>query len=181
MYIATRDYGRKGSIMAAISAIDIALWDIAGHFYSQPIHPLLGGAFRYSIKPYAAGFYRVEGLGEAARLAKEARHHHQAGFTSMKIKLGFGLADDLAVMRAIGDAFEHTDVELMVDVNHAYGRQEARALGEALSEYLIRWYEEPLVPEDITGYAELRKLLTVAIAGSENEHSSFGFNQLFFH
>lgn len=53
MYVQTRDYGRKGAMVAAISAVDIALWDLAGHFYQQPIHQLLGGAFRKRVQPYA--------------------------------------------------------------------------------------------------------------------------------
>jgi D-galactarolactone cycloisomerase len=58
MYAATRDYGRKGSIMAAISAVDIALWDIAGNAFGKPIHQLLGGAFRDRVQAYATGFGR---------------------------------------------------------------------------------------------------------------------------
>ena len=86
MYHATRDYGRKGAVIAAISAIDIALWDIAGKFHRQPIHQLLGGAFRTRVQPYATGFYRVRGQGEAARLADEAVRHYESGFTLMKVK-----------------------------------------------------------------------------------------------
>src|SRR3954454_9999009 len=81
MYTATRDYGRKGSVMAAISAIDIALWDIAGQAYGVPIHQLLGGAFRNRVQAYATGFYRLEGRGEAARLGEEAMAHYEAGLT----------------------------------------------------------------------------------------------------
>ena len=88
MYHHTRDYGRKGSVVAAISAVDTALWDIAGKFHGLPIHKLLGGAFRTRIQPYATGFYRIEGQGEAARLADEALRHFDAGFTLMKVKLG---------------------------------------------------------------------------------------------
>ena len=95
MYNATRDFGRKGSVVSGISAIDIALWDIAGQFYNQPIYQLLGGAFRKEIKPYATGFYRIKGQGEAKRLADEAITHFENGFDHMKVKLGFGLKDDL--------------------------------------------------------------------------------------
>ncbi len=102
MYQATRDYGRKGSVMAAISAIDIALWDIAGKTYGVPIYQLLGGAFRPRVQAYATGFYRIKGRGEAERLAEEALGHVAAGFSAFKIKLGFGLSDDMAVMHAMG-------------------------------------------------------------------------------
>ena len=80
MYHATRDFGRKGSIIAAISAVDIALWDIAGKALGVPVHRLLGGAFRNSVEAYATGFYRLRGQGESARLADEALAHHGAGF-----------------------------------------------------------------------------------------------------
>ena len=179
MYHQTRDYGRKGSVLVAISAIDIALWDIAGHFYSQPVYQLLGGAFRREVTPYATGFYRLSGQGESQRLAEEAVQHKQAGFSAMKIKLGFGVDDDIAVMHAINDALG-TDhgCDLMVDTNHAYGRAEALRLGRVLEEYNVRWYEEPLVPEDLEGYAELRRALSVPIAAGENEHSIYGFDRL---
>ena len=181
MYSRTRDYGRKGSVVAAISAVDTALWDIAGHFYQQPVYQLLGGASRTSVKPYATGFYRINGQNESARLADEAVQHAAAGFTAMKVKLGFGLRDDIEVMQSIGEALADPDIELMVDTNHAYGRRDARYLGEMLEQYKLRWYEEPVVPEDIDGYAELRQVLNVPIAGGENEHTCYGFNTLFQH
>ncbi|MEM7425664.1 MAG: mandelate racemase/muconate lactonizing enzyme family protein [Pseudomonadota bacterium] len=178
MYAKSRDYGRKGSVMAAISAIDIALWDLCGQVYQQPIHRLLGGAHRMSVRPYATGFYRVEGKGEAERLAEEARHHKAAGFTAMKVKLGFGLDDDFEVMHAVAKALADPSIELMVDTNHAYGRAEALRLGRELEQFNMRWYEEPVVPEDVEGYSELRSKLSVPIAGGENEHSPFGFYPL---
>ena len=181
MYANSRDYGRKGSVISAISAIDIALWDIAGQFYSQPIYQLLGGAQRTSVQPYATGFYRLNGKNEAERLAREACAHRDAGFKAMKVKLGFGLNDDIEVMHAITDALSDESIEIMVDTNHAYGRIEALKLGKALEAFNIRWYEEPVVPEDIEGYKELRSKLNIAIAGGENEHTAYGFNQLFKH
>ncbi len=179
MYTATRDYGRKGSVISAISAIDIALWDIAGHFYQQPVYQLLGGQHRNTVQPYATGFYRLQGQNEAERLAEEAMQHREAGFTAMKIKLGFGVADDIRVMQKIAAALNDTTIDLMVDTNHAYGRSDALRLGHALEDFNLRWYEEPVVPEDIGGYAELRTALTTPIAGGENEHTPYGFNDLF--
>jgi D-galactarolactone cycloisomerase len=178
MYHMTRDYGRKGSVVAAISAVDIALWDIAGKFYDVPIYKLLGGAFRTRVQPYATGFYRIKGQGEGKRLAEEALRHFEAGFTLMKVKLGFGIDDDIACMREIGRAIEGKPIRLMVDTNHAYGRAEALRLGRALEQYDLRWYEEPVAPEDIQGYAEMRAKLTMPIAGGENEHTLFGFRAL---
>jgi D-galactarolactone cycloisomerase len=178
MYHRTRDYGRKGSVAAAISAIDIALWDLAGKHYGVPISKLLGGAFRSEVQPYATGFYRIKGQGEARRLADESMQHFEAGFRSMKIKLGFGVDDDIEVMAAVGRAVQGKGVTLMVDTNHAYGRAEALRLGYVLDEYDLRWYEEPVAPEDIDGYIELRSKLRSPIAGGENEHTLYGFADL---
>jgi D-galactarolactone cycloisomerase len=178
MYHMTRDYGRKGSVVAAISALDIAFWDIAGKAYGVPVYRLLGGAFRASVQPYATGFYRVKGQGEAGQLGEEALMHFEAGFRAMKVKLGYGVDDDLSVMREIRRALGERRVTLMVDTNHAYGRAEALRLGQALEEYDLRWYEEPVVPEDLAGYRELRSKLRVAIAGGENEHTLYGFGEL---
>jgi D-galactarolactone cycloisomerase len=174
-YHRTRDYGRKGSVVSGISAVDMALWDIAGQARGVPIWKLLGGRFRDRVQPYATGFYRIHGQGEAQRLAEEALRHHEAGFSLMKVKLGFGVDDDIACMHAIGKAIQGKPIRLMIDTNHAYGRAEALRLGRALAEFDLLWYEEPVVPEDIGGYVEMRQHLTMPIAGGENEHTLFGF------
>src|SRR5919198_5170772 len=122
MYHHTRDYGQKGALIGAISALDIAFWDIAGKARGEPVARLLGGMFRTRVQAYATGFYRLRGQGEAARLAEEAARHIAHGFTAYKVKLGFGIEDDLAVMRAIREvAAKH---EAMIDTNHAYGAAE---------------------------------------------------------
>lgn len=178
MYNQCRDFGLKGAVIAAISAIDIALWDLLGKTLQQPVHALLGGAFRTRVQPYATGFYRITGQGEAKRLAAEAQRHWESGFRVMKIKLGFGLDDDLEVMREIRHALGDAPVTLMIDTNHAYGVADAIRLGRALQDYRLRWYEEPVVQEDLVGYAEVRRALGTPIAGGENEFTLFGFRDL---
>ena len=106
MYHETRDYGRKGSVVAAISAVDIALWDIAGKVHGVPVHKLLGGAFRTRVQAYATGFYRIAGQGEAKRLGEEAIATTRRASRAMKVKLGYGVDDDIAVMREIGRALD---------------------------------------------------------------------------
>ncbi len=175
MYHASRDYGRKGSVVSGISAIDMALWDIAGKAYGVPVHRLLGGAFRTKVQAYATGFYRITGQGEAKRLGEEAIAHYEAGFRAMKVKLGYGVQDDLVVMREIGRSLAGRGVTLMVDTNHAYGVGDAIRLGYGLAEYNLRWYEEPVAPEHIAGYREVRSRLSMPIAGGENEHTLYGF------
>ena len=93
--------------------------------------------------------------------------------------IGFGVEDDIEVMNAIHAALEGSGVTLMVDANHAYGRAEAVYLGEAMAHMGLRWFEEPVVPEDLDSYAHLRTRLPMAIAGGENEHGLYGFNALF--
>lgn len=181
MYQQTRDYGLKGAVIGAISGVDIALWDICGKARGAPVAELLGGRFRDRVQAYATGFYRITGQGEAARLAEEAVRHHDSGFRAMKVKLGFGIDDDLAVMRAVRRALEGRACEVMIDSNHAYGVAEAIRLGRGLEEmgWRLRWYEEPVTQEDLEGYGEVRRALSAPIAGGENEFTLFGFRELF--
>ncbi|HSG76292.1 MAG TPA: mandelate racemase/muconate lactonizing enzyme family protein [Burkholderiales bacterium] len=178
MYMHTRDYGMKGALMAAISGVDIALWDVAGKHLGQPVWRLLGGAHRERVQIYATGFYRVKGQGEAPRLADEAEQRAAEGFRFLKIKLGFGVADDLAVMQAVARAVEGKGLRMMIDTNHAYGVADAVRLGRALAPLDLRWYEEPVAAEDLAGYRELRAKLEVPIAGGENEFGAWGFRSL---
>jgi D-galactarolactone cycloisomerase len=180
MYHRTRDYGMKGAVIAAISGVDIALWDICGKVRKAPVADLLGGCFRTRVQAYATGFYRVQGVGEATRLANEAEAHVAAGFTAIKIKLGFGIRDDVAVMRAIQEALHGRDIDVMIDTNHAYGVADAIRLGRELEQagWQLRWYEEPVVQENIAGYAEVRRALGTPIAGGENEFTLHGFRDL---
>ncbi|MEP7208233.1 MAG: mandelate racemase/muconate lactonizing enzyme family protein [Casimicrobiaceae bacterium] len=178
MYNQSRDYGLKGAVIGAISAIDIALWDLLGKSLDRPVHALLGGAFRTRVQPYATGFYRLAGRGEATRLAAEAERHAANGFTAMKIKLGFGVDDDLTVMREVRAALGDASVALMIDTNHAYGVADAIRLGRALDDCALRWYEEPVVQEDLAGYREVRRAVGCPIAGGENEFTLFGFRDL---
>jgi D-galactarolactone cycloisomerase len=181
MYHQTRDYGMKGAVIGAISGVDIALWDILGKVRGEPVAKLLGGMFREQVQAYATGMYRVAGQGEARRLAQEAVSHCEAGFRALKVKLGFGIDDDLAVMRAVKEATAGRTCEAMIDTNHAYGVAEAIRLGRGLEDmgWRLRWYEEPVTQEDLDGYGEVRRALATPIAGGENEHTLFGFRELF--
>jgi len=178
MYHQTRDYGQKGALIGAISGIDIALWDIAGKVRREPVAKLLGGMFRTRVEAYATGFYRIKGHGEASRLTREFETHVGNGFRALKIKLGFGIEDDLAVMRSLKEISKNNEV--MIDVNHAYGVADAIRLGRELEDkgWRLRWYEEPVVQEDLDGYAEVRRALATPIAGGENEYTLFGFKAL---
>jgi D-galactarolactone cycloisomerase len=179
MYHHTRDYGMKGAMVGAISGVDIALWDICGKVRKEPVAKLLGGMFRDKVQAYATGFYRITGKDESTRLASECQAHLKNGFKAMKIKLGFGVEDDLVVMRALLDY--RKQAEFMIDTNHAYGVADAIRLGRELEDmgWRLRWYEEPVTQEDLDGYGEVRRALKTPVAGGENEFTSFGFKSLF--
>lgn len=168
-----RDYGRQGATMGALSAVDIAVWDVLGKALGRPVHQLLGGAYRTVLTPYATGFYRT---GRTVRddLVAEAVRHRDAGFSAMKVKLGFGVRDDVATLRAIRAAVGD-DVRLMADANHAYNAGVARQLLRGCEEVDLYWLEEPIPPEDLTGYAELRAMgSSVMIAMGEGECGAAG-------
>ncbi|THK37109.1 mandelate racemase/muconate lactonizing enzyme family protein [Ensifer sp. MPMI2T] len=177
MYGRSRDYGRKGVVIGAISAVDIALWDIKGKALGKPVWALLGGAFRDRVQCYATGFFRARGRGESSAMAEEAQRHLDNGFEIMKVKLGFGLQDDLEVMNRVRDVVDGR-ARLMIDVNHAYGSSDAIRLGRALEDFDLLWYEEPVIPEDLAGYRRVRTSLAIPIAGGEAEFSMYGFRDL---
>ena len=180
MYHVTRDYGRKGSVIAAISAIDIALWDIAGKARGVPIHALLGGAFRTRVQPYATGFYRITrpGRGVTSRRRSDPPPRRRLSDDEGQARLRRRRRHRVHDGDRSRDRWPRAS-RLMIDTNHAYGRAEALRLGRALADYNLRWYEEPVVPEDLRGYREMRDKLTMPIAGGENEHTLYGYRDLF--
>jgi D-galactarolactone cycloisomerase len=168
-----RDFGRDGAVMSAVSAVDIAVWDLLGRVLDLPLHRLLGGAHRSRLVPYATGFYRTA-TTSLADLVEEARRHQRAGFSAMKVKVGFGVDEDLATLAAIRDAVGD-DVLLMADANHAYNGAVARRLVRGCDEVGLHWLEEPIPPEDLVGYGELRAMGSdVLIAMGESECGARG-------
>jgi len=168
-----RDYGRQGAPIGAVSAIDIAVWDVLGKALNKPVYKLLGGAHRTHVVPYATGFYRNEGTTRDDLVA-EALRDRDDGFTGMKVKIGFGIAEDIATLRAIRDAVG-PDIRLMADANHAYNASVARKLLRACEEVDLYWLEEPIPSEDVAGYAELRATgSSVLIATGEGECGANG-------
>lgn len=178
LYNLTRDQGQKGLTVCAISALDIALWDIKGKALGLPVYKLLGGAYRDRARAYATGLYEPQGVESVVdALVDEALGYRDAGFTGMKLKVGYGLEADERYVRAVRGAIGD-DVALMVDANHAYNAAEAIRVARMLSEYGVGWFEEPVVPEDVDGYVEVRAASDVPIAGGECEYTRFGFRQL---
>lgn len=176
MYNRTRPFGQKGAVPNAISAVDIAIWDCLGRALGKPIHKLLGGAYRSRVQPYATGFYRLQDGHYPADAVDEARRHLDKGFSAMKLKIGFGLDEDIAYVHAVRNAIGPAP-KLMVDANHAYNVGAARRLLKALEPAQIHWFEEPISPEDIDGYRELKNLTNIYLAAGENEFTKIGFRE----
>ena len=178
MYRRSLDYARSGSLQAALSAIDVALWDIKGKLLNQPVSVLLGGIKNPVIEPYATGLYftRVDNLEEL--LVEEALLYKSQGFKATKMKVGLGIEEDIKYVAAIRKAIG-PGMRLMIDSNHAYSYKEALELSRKVEKYDISWFEEPVSPEDYDGYRRLRENTTIPIAGGECEYLKFGFKRLF--
>lgn len=177
MYRRTLDFARRGILVSAISAVDVALWDLKGKILEQPVHLLLGGKKRDTIIPYATGMYftKRDNLSEA--LCREAKVYADMGFKAMKMKVGLGIEEDIENVRLIREAIGPR-ITLMIDANHAYNLREAVRLAQAVEPYDIYWFEEPISPEYYDQYAELRSKTSIPIAGGECEYLRFGFQTL---
>ncbi|WP_170339803.1 mandelate racemase/muconate lactonizing enzyme family protein [Ruegeria arenilitoris] len=168
VYNLLRDHGQGGMPIQALSGVDIALWDIVGKVAGLPLHKLIGGAHRTSVPCYGYGMMlRDEPIADlAARFEDEAATIKDMGFVATKMKTGFGPKPDVqlceAVRRGVGE-----DFPFMVDANHAYTTSDAFYVGRALEELDAYWFEEPVAPEDLDGYRELRAGLKVNISGGE--------------
>ena len=166
----------KGDAIAAIGALDNALWDLRGQILGQPVYRLLGG-FRSRVPVYAAGGYYADGKG-AAELAKELAGFVAAGYRGVKMKVGGApLSEDVDRVRAVREAIG-PDVRLMVDANNAWTMPEALAFTRAAERYDLTWLEEPVWPDDMRGSAELRRRLDVPVASGENEYTRWGARDL---
>ena len=178
LYNKVKDYGLTGMTISGISGVDIALWDIVGKACRQPVHKLLGGAFRTRVEAYATGLYfkNMDKLNEEA--VEEARGYAAQGFRAIKMKLGLGsIKKDIDRVAAVRQAIRPERL-LMVDANHCFNVPQAIAIGRELEKLNVHWFEEPISPEDLDGYAELRAHLDVPIAGGENEFTKFGFREI---
>lgn len=179
MFRRSIDYARKGILLSAISAIDVAIWDLKGKILKQPVSTLLGGRYREKVQVYATGLYFTESMKDrmCEALAEEALMYKEQGYSAVKMKVGLGIEKDiqnvLAVKKAIGD-----DVKLAIDANHAYNFREALRLSKALEPYDIMWFEEPVSPDDYMGFKGLHRRTTIPLAAGECEFRADGFKTL---
>ena len=177
MYRRSVDYARRGVLLASLSAIDIALWDLRGKILGQPVSVLLGGRRREQIQVYATGMYFVEDADLETVLAEEAKVYVDQGYQAVKMKVGLGVETDLRNVQAVRQTIG-PDIQLMVDANHAYSRSEAISLARKIEGLDISFFEEPLSPEDYEGYRELRTRTDIPIAAGECEYLCAGFRHL---
>ncbi len=180
MYRKTMAFGRKGIGMVAISALDIALWDLLGKSAKQPVYRLLGGRTKIRIPVYASRLYATE-LGE---LAQEAKRYKDDGYKAMKLRFGWGSSDgaagmqrNLELVRTVRETVGG-DIDVMADAYMGWTLDYAKRMLPLLEPFHLRWLEEPVIPDDIQGYAELKSYGRIPIAGGEHEFTLHGFRDL---
>ena len=169
--------GRRGAVLRALSAVDIAMWDLKGKLLGLPCAKLLG-VFRPAVPAYASGGYYYGG-DPIREIKQEVSGWMEDGYKAIKIKVGgVPLEADVARVAAAREVAGY-DVELMLDANNAWhdAATAARAI-KRFEEYSIAWVEEPLSPDDVRGHAELRRRCTIPVATGEIEATRWGFLHL---
>jgi L-rhamnonate dehydratase len=180
MYRSTLPFGRKGVGMVGISAVDIAIWDLMGKILKQPVFRLLGGRTKTRIPVYASRLYSQP----LEDLSREAKKYKDAGYRAMKLRFGWGPADGAAGMqrnvelvRTVREVIGY-EIDLMADAYMGWTLDYARRMLPLLEPYQLRWLEEPVIPDDISGYSVLKALNRVPIAGGEHEFNLHGFREI---
>jgi L-rhamnonate dehydratase len=180
MYRRTIAFGRKGVAMTAISAVDIALWDLLGKDAKQPVYRLLGGRTKEKIPVYASRLYAMP----IPELRAEAKKYKDEGFKAMKVRFGWGPIDGAAGMQKNVELLRNVrevigyDIDLMADAYMGWTLDYAKRMLPLIEPFQLRWLEEPVIPDDTRGYKELKSYGRVPIAGGEHEFTSFGFRDL---
>ena len=175
-------HGRKGEMMMAISAVDLALWDLKGKLLDAPAYVLLGGPTREGIRAYASMLgYSIE--PELA--AQRAREVAEQGYTATKWFFRHdptegqeGMRQNLALIRTVREAVG-PDVEIMFDAWSSWNVPYTIQMAQRAAEYRPWWFEEPVLADMIPQYAEIRRAVNgIAIAGGEHEYTRWGVKTL---
>ena len=166
--------GRGGIASFAVSAIDIALWDIRCKSQGLPLWKAAGGAAK-NTKAYCGGI----DLGfSLEKLLGSIQGYLDRGFNGVKIKVGRGLEDDTSRVRAVRELIGK-DVTFMVDANYSLSVEQAIATANAFKPYDITWFEEPTIPDDYLGYARIADATGMPLAMGENLHTIHEFSYAF--
>jgi len=180
MYRRTIAFGRKGVAMTAISAVDIALWDLLGKDARQPVYRLLGGRTKERIPVYASRLYSMP----LEELRVEAQRYKDEGYTAMKLRFGWGPMDgasgmlkNIELVRTVREVIDY-GIDLMADAYMGWTLDYAKRMLPRLEEFNLRWLEEAVIPDDTRGYKTLKSYGRVPIAGGEHEFTIFGFREL---
>ena len=164
--------GRGGSASFAISAVDIALWDLKARIRGEPLWRLLGG--HDPLVPCYAGGIDLQFPLE--QLLKQTRDNLSRGFGAIKMKVGRAkLSEDLARVRAMRELLG-VDFPLMVDANMRWSVDEAIRAARGLRELDVYWLEEPTIPDDVEGHARIVREGGLPVAAGENLHSLHEFS-----
>jgi len=169
-------YVARGGIASfAISAVDIALWDIKGQKLEQPLWQMAGAASD-RCKAYCGG---IDLNFPLPKLLNSVRGYLDRGFNGVKIKVGQpDLADDIARVKAVRELIG-PDLVFMVDANYSMDVDRAIEAANAFKPYNILWFEEPIIPDNYTGYAKITDATGVAVAMGENLHTEHEFEYAF--
>jgi L-alanine-DL-glutamate epimerase-like enolase superfamily enzyme len=160
----------RGFMLEAIAGIDIAIWDALGRSLGEPIWRLLHGHGRPTVPCYASSIL----LKSLPEVADEARSLAAAGHTGVKVKIGRGIAEDAETAATVREALG-AHVELMLDANGYYQADHAIRLAERVRHLDVAWLEEPLPPDDLTGYARLSRACPwLPLAAGEAEFAPTG-------
>ena len=180
MYRKTLNWGRRGLGMVAISAIDIAIWDVLGKITNKPVFKLLGGRTKEKIPVYASKLYAQP----LKQLQEEAEKYKNEGFKMFKSRMGWGPKDgaegmkkNLQLLEAVREVIGE-DTDLMVDCYMGWNLDYTKRMLPKMAKYNLRWLEEPVHADDMHGYAELNNMNIIPISGGEHEFNLFGFKQL---
>ena len=177
LYNGFRDQGQKGLIVTALSGVDIALWDLKGKRFGAPVHVLMGGALRTQVQAYATGTYRKDSGDPLDYIVAEVKGYVRDGFRAVKLKIGFGVLEDVVLVRAVREVIG-ANIGLMLDANHGYDVIDAITVGRAVANCDIGWFEEPVVPDDLDSYVEVRRGQPIPVAGGECEFTRWGFREV---
>lgn len=179
MYRKTHAWGRKGIGMTAISAVDIAIWDLMGKLVQKPVFKLLGGRTKEKIPVYYSKLY----ADNIDAMQLEAENARKNGYQAFKSRFGYGPKDGMKGMRenlkrveAVREVIGY-DVDLMLECYMGWNLDYTKRMLPKLEKYEPRWLEEPVIADDMHGYAELNKG-PIPISGGEHEFSLLGFRQL---